>query len=107
MAKAFPDGKMVGAKNVAELTQSMQFILRADTGSAGKGSKLKRTASTNLKPLWNRKNLKVGDSFSSISYLKVDKIEGNTITVSNALGGSWIMSKDLLVRDGWSGDHYS
>lgn len=49
----------------------------------------------------------VGDYFSSISYLRVDKIEGNTITVTNALGGSWIMSKDLLGRDAWSGDHFS
>ena len=39
--------------------------------------------------------------------MRVDKIEGNTITVTNALGGTWIMSKDLLVRDAWSGDHFS
>jgi hypothetical protein len=27
--------------------------------------------------------------------------------VANALGGSWIMSKDLLARDAWSSDHFS
>lgn len=27
--------------------------------------------------------------------------------MANALGGSWIMSKDLLARDAWSGDHFS
>jgi hypothetical protein len=85
----------------------MQFILRADTGAAGKGAKSNRKASANLKPLWNAKKLQVGDQFSSISYLRVDKIEGSTITVANALGGSWIMSKDLLARDAWSGDHFS
>jgi hypothetical protein len=57
--------------------------------------------------LWNPKKLQVGDNFSSISYLKVDKIEGNTITVVNALGGKWMMSKDLLVRDSWSAHHVS
>ena len=107
MAKSFPNGKMQTAKSVAELKQSMQFILRADTGAAGKGQKSKKKAGANLKPLWDRTKLAVGDNFSSISYLKVDKIEGSTITVSNALGGSWIMSKDLLVKDAWSGDHFS
>lgn len=68
---------------------------------------MSRKASKNVKALWDPKKLKVGDQFSSISYLRVDKIEGNTITVANALGGSWIMSKDLLVRDGWSADHFS
>ena len=80
--------------------------MRANTGAAGKGRKA-RKAAANLKPLWDRTKLTVGDYFSSISYLRVDKIEGNTITVTNALGGSWIMSKDLLGRDAWSGDHFS
>lgn len=35
------------------------------------------------------------------------KIEGNTITVENSLGGSWIISKDLLVRDAWSAEIYA
>lgn len=60
-----------------------------------------------MKPLWNRDQLSVGDHFSSISYLKVQKIEGNTITVENSLGGSWIISKDLLVRDAWSAEIYA
>ena len=51
--------------------------------------------------------LQVGDHFSSISYLKVQKIAGDTITVENSLGGSWIMSKGLLVRDAWSADIFS
>jgi hypothetical protein len=25
----------------------------------------------------------------------------------SALGGKWMMSKDLLVRDSWSADHFS
>lgn len=107
MAKSFPNGKMQTAASVAELKQSMQFILRANTGAAGKGPKSKRKAASNLKPLWDRTKLAIGDNFSSISYLKVEKIEGDTITVSNALGGSWIMSKDLLAKDAWSGDHFS
>jgi len=104
MASQFPVGKMTNAPTVSELKQSMQFILRADTkGTSGTS---KRSSNKALKPLWNLKKLAVGDHFSSISYLKVDKIEGDKITVMNALGGSWIMSKDLLVRDAWAADHF-
>jgi len=99
MAAQFPVGQMTNAPTVAELKQSMLFILQASGPS-------KRKANKSLKPLWNPKKLAVGDHFSSISYLKVNKIEGSTITVSNALGSSWIMSRDLLVRDAWSADHY-
>lgn len=28
------------------------------------------------------------------------------MTVKNHLGGSWFISKDLLVRDAWSADHF-
>jgi len=52
---------MQNAPTVTELKQSMQFILRADTGAAGKGAKSNRKASANLKPLWNPKKLQVGD----------------------------------------------
>ena len=38
--------------------------------------------------------------------MRVEKIEGEAITVSNSLGGNWIISKDLLVRDAWSADIY-
>ena len=61
MAKAFPNGEMMNAPTVVELKQSMQFILRADTGAAGKGQKAKKKATSNLKPLWNRSKLSVGD----------------------------------------------
>lgn len=56
----------------------MQFILRADTKASGTS---KRSSNKSLKPLWDLKKLAVGDNFSSISYLKVDKIEGDKITV--------------------------
>jgi hypothetical protein len=59
------------------------------------------------KPLWDTKKLAVGDTFSSISYLKVTNIDGSKITVANHAGGSWFVSKDLMERDMWSADHYS
>lgn len=90
---------------MTELKQSLQFILRADSTTGA--PKLNRSASKNAKALWDAKKLQVGDYFSSVSYLRVDKIDGNTITVANALGGSWVMSKDLLVRDAWSADHFN
>ncbi len=34
------------------------------------------------------------------------KIEGTQVTVNNSNGGSWLISKDLLVRDMWSSDHF-
>jgi len=80
--------------------------MRADSSGPAKG-KNSRKSNKSLKPLWNRENLQVGDYFSSISYLKVQKIDGDTITVSNSLGGSWMMSKNLLVRDAWSADLFA
>ena len=50
-------------------------------GAAGKGKK------RDALPLWDPKKLELEDIFSCISYLKVLKIEGNTITVKNQLGG--------------------
>jgi hypothetical protein len=58
------------------------------------------------KPLWDLSKLEISDYFSCISYLKVEKIEGNQITVKNYNGGKWLISKDLLERDMWSGEHF-
>lgn len=104
LAALFPGGKMTNAPTVEELKQSMLFILRAD--NSGPRQDIKKAAKK-LKPLWNRDQLSVGDHFSSISYLKVFNIEGNTISVENSLGGSWIISKDLIVRDSWSSEIYA
>jgi hypothetical protein len=38
--------------------------------------------------------------------MKVNKIEGDAVTVTNTQGGSWMMSKALLVGEAWSADHY-
>ena len=91
--------------------ESASFILRAavggKSGADGKTSaKDKRTAAKSDKTLWDPKKLAVDDIFSCISYLKVGKIEGNSITVDNHLGGSWLISKDILERDMWSADHF-
>jgi hypothetical protein len=101
------------SKTDAEVTnmfvESASYILRATVGGKDAGSKKsdsKRTASTSLKPLWDPKKLEINDFFSCISYLKVLKIDGNQVTVNNSLGGSWFISKDLLVRDMWSADHF-
>jgi hypothetical protein len=82
--------------------------LRAAVGgtNTAKGTTGKRNAVKKGKPLWDPKKLEVDDIFSCISYLNVQKIEGNTITVKNQVGGSWIISKDLLERDMWSADHF-
>ena len=88
--------------------ESASFILRATVG--GKGAKTstknKRTAAKQGKPLWDPSKLEPDDFFSCISYLKVSKTENNQITVDNHIGGSWLMSKDILERDMWSADHY-
>ena len=97
---------MTNAPTVQELKQSMLFILRADNSGAG-SKKSNRIANKKLKPLWNKDKLEVNGYFSSISYLQVKKIENDTITVENSLGGSWMMSKELLVRDAWCADLYS
>ncbi len=63
--------------------------MRAAVGGKDKtkGAAGKRDAVKKGKPLWDPKKLEVEDIFSCISYLKVLKIEGNTITVKNQLGG--------------------
>ena len=99
------------SKSAEEVTkmfvESASFILRATVGGkAGKSTtKEKRTAASG-KPLWDAKKLAANDLFSCISYLKVSKIEGNSVTVDNHQGGSWLISKDILEKDMWSGDHF-
>lgn len=91
--------------------ESASFILRATVGGKatkkGGSSTDKRVASKTGKPLWDPKKLAVDDNFSSISYLKVTEIDGNKITVKDHHGGSWFVSRDILVRDMWSADHFS
>jgi len=89
---------------------SASYILRAtvggkDTKKGGK-SESKRVAAKSGKPLWDPKKLAVGDNFSCISYLHVSEIDGEKITVKNHHGGAWFVSKDILVRDMWSADHF-
>lgn len=90
--------------------ESASYILRATVGATGakatKSTAASRKAASTGKPLWDIKKLEVGNNFSCISYLHVDAIEGDRITVKNQLGGAWFISKDLLVRDSWSADHF-
>ena len=98
-------------KSAAEVTkmfvESASYILRATVGGAkGKSKAAKRDKAKDAKPLWDLKQLETGQVFSCISYLRVDNIDSDKITVQNQLGGAWFISKDLLVRDCWSADHY-
>jgi hypothetical protein len=97
-------------KSAAEVTkmfvESASYILRATVGGGKKSPAVKRKAALSGKPLWDDKKLKVDDIFSCISYLNVTNIDGNKITVKNHLGGSWFITKDILLRDMWSADHY-
>ena len=98
-------------KSSAEVTKmfvdSASYILRATVGGKkSPGTSSKRKAAKSGKPLWDDKKLQVNDFFSCISYLHVSKIDGNQITVKNHLGGSWFITKDILLRDMWSADHY-
>lgn len=101
-------------KSAAELTKMFvdkaSFILRANIGG-GMGSKSKeeiKKSSSLIKagqPLWDPKQLQVKDWFSSHTYLVVQKIEPDKITVKNQLGGIWHISKDVL-ESMYSADHY-
>lgn len=94
-------------KSAEEVTkmfvESASYILRATVGATGVKD-VKREAVG--KPLWDEKQMAVGQNFSNISYLRVHAIDGDKITVQNHLGGAWFISKDLLVRDMWSADHF-
>ena len=79
---------------------STSYILKATI------DKKKGKNSSKKIELWDPKKLDVGDYFSCISYLKIEKIDCNQITVNNHRGGKWLISKDLLERDMWSADHY-
>lgn len=101
--------KATQTKSAEEVTkmfvESASYILRATVGGKSSGSKDVARKAVG-KPLWDEKQMKVGQNLSSISYLKVDKIDGDKITVMNHLGGAWFISKDLLARDMWSADHF-
>lgn len=84
---------------------SASFILRATVGKSGAKRGAGRKGAKTGQPLWDSKKLQLGDYFSCISYLKVETIDGNKITVNNHLGGSWLMSKDILEKEMWSADH--
>tara|TARA_B110000285_G_C15095536_1_gene601737 strand:+ start:642 stop:968 length:327 start_codon:yes stop_codon:yes gene_type:complete len=85
-------------KSAEEVTKmfvdSASFILRAAVGgkAGGKAAGGGRKAVKAGKPLWDPKKLAVGDLFSCISYVNVNKIEGRSVTVENHLGGSWLIS---------------
>lgn len=101
-------------KSAEEVTKmfvdSASFILRAQVGgkSSAKGGKSlgKRDAVKTGPPLWDPKKLAEKDIFSCISYLKVEQIEGNKVTVQNQLGGKWFISRDILEKEMWSADHF-
>jgi hypothetical protein len=57
--------------------ESASYILRATVGGKSKGAASGRKAAKGGKPLWDPKSLAVDDYFSCISYLKVEKIDGN------------------------------
>lgn len=86
--------------------ESASVILRDKVGGKD-ATGAKRTATKMGKPLWNPKKLEVKDIFSNITYLKVNKIDGNMISVQNHYGGSWIISKNLMARDMDSADHFT
>lgn len=107
--------KATQTKSADEVTkmfvENASFILRATVGGGAGGSKAAggksgRKAAKSGKALWDPKKLEVGDNFSCVSYLNVLKIDGNQVTVNNHSGGSWFISKDLLLRDAWSADHF-
>lgn len=80
----------IKTKSSAEVTKmfvdSTSFILRNTVGASKKKSD----------PLWDTKQNPDGCIFSSISYLKVESIDGDKISVKTHTGESWIVSKDIL-----------
>lgn len=85
---------------------SASYILRAQVGGKTTTGKDKRTTVKKGDPLWDPTKLAEKDILSCISYLKVMKVDGNHITVSNQLGGQWFISKDIIEREMWSADHF-
>lgn len=71
--------KATQTKSAVEVTKmfvdSASYILRATIEKKGKKSAGSKNPSK--KPLWDPKKLEVGDYFSCISYLVVEKIDGN------------------------------
>ena len=101
--------KATQTKSAEEVTkmfvENASYILRAAVGGKESGSKVAARKAVGV-PLWDAKQMKVGQNFSCISYLRVDEIDDEKITVKNHLGGAWFISKNLLVRDMWSADHF-
>ena len=70
--------KVTQTKTAEEVTKmfvdSASYILRA---AVEKKKGKKSVDKSNKKPLWDISKLDINDYFSCISYLKVEKIEGN------------------------------
>ena len=93
------------AKKTVKFTDPASYILRATMASKGLGfDEHEDTASS--EPMWDAKQLAVGQHCSCISFLRVDAIHDNKVTVQSQRGGAWHMSRDLLERDCWSADHF-
>jgi len=61
--------------------ESASYILRAKVGGKPGKKASKRSAVKTGQPLWDAKQLSVGDIFSCISYLRVMSVDGTHITV--------------------------
>jgi len=83
-------------KNLSQADVTKKFVEAASfmlsTTLGGGSSKAKRAGS----PMWETGKLAVGQHLSQSAYYKVQKIEGNTITVLNSFGNELRVSKDIL-----------
>jgi hypothetical protein len=95
------------AEVTKKFVEGMSFMLSTTlgTGKSTSGS-IARPAKRTTQPLWDPKQLAVGQHFSQAAYLCVQKIESNTITVLNSFGNHMIVSKDLLENMD-SADHFT
>ena len=119
LEKAFQDehGKLVSSLTLKEVAAS-EALLVAENEKIRLQDEITRKQGSIDEMLSNQKSIsRVLESLSlekdglesDISSLlnEMQKIEGDTVTVENSLGGSWAISKDLLVRDAWSAELYA
>jgi hypothetical protein len=94
---------MAKAQTTKTNKNKTEIKVSSNSKTIAKAQKLSKPAKEHK---WERKQVKDGDYFSCHQYMKVVKISGDTIKLQNDRGESLEISKEVLICDSFSADHY-
>lgn len=83
-------------------TQAKQIKDQKKSAIKGNSKAIKKDE----KAKWDLKKVKKGDFFSCLQYMRVDKINKDTVELINQHGESLAINKNILEKDSFSADHF-